>query len=128
MTRPVLSLRPKAEPASAQAANDQAASGSVDAEATISDAIARSRCLQARYNSGEVMLQPCFLYREHEALFLLAVTALRDGKAPREAKLGTFRVSGLANLRSTRETFVRTELHAGWTDKPGRQVIAGLGL
>lgn len=128
MARPVLSLRPKAEPAATQPANDQAASGNVDAEAIISNAIARTRCLRARYNGGEVLLQPCFLYREHDALFLLAVTALRDGKAPREAKLGTFRVSGLVDLQSSPETFVRTELHAGWTDKPGRQVIAGVGL
>jgi hypothetical protein len=126
VTRPVLSLRPKAQPASAQPANDQIANGTGEAHALISGAIARTRCLHARYNGGDVILQPCFLYREHDALFLLAVTALRDGKPPREAKMGTFRVSGLAALRPTDETFVRGDLHKEWADKPGRDLIAGL--
>lgn len=125
VTRPLLSLRPKA---GAQPANDgpPPLGENAGAEPILKHAIVRARCLHATYNSGQVILHPCLLYREHDALFLLAVTVLRDGKAPREAKLGTFRVSGLAELTSSPESFAPSALHKDWTVKPGWSVIAGL--
>jgi len=120
VARPVLSLRLKAD---ASPANDPQWA---DPQAILSSAIARSHCVRGRYNSGEVVLQPCLLYREHDALFLLAVTALRDGKPPREAKLSTFRVSGLTDLRAIHDSFVPGELHRGWFAKPTWDMITGL--
>lgn len=61
-------------------------------------AIAGRSCLIATYNQGQVKLAPCVLYQRDEALFLDAVTLERDGRAPRELKLGAFRLSGLREL------------------------------
>ena len=125
MTRPLLRLRPKTDEL---AANDgQLPAGeNGGAEPILKHAIVRARCVHAIYNSGQVVLHPCLLYREHDALFLLAVTVLRDGKPPREAKLGTFRVSGLGELTSSPESFVPSVLHKDWTAKPGWTLVAGL--
>ena len=125
VTRPLLRLRSKAD---ALPANDgQLPAGeNAGAEPILKHAIVRARCLHATYNSGQVVLHPCLLYREHDALFLLAVTVLRDGKPPREPKLGTFRVSGLAELTSSPESFAPSALYKEWTVKPGWTVIAGL--
>lgn len=125
MTRPLLRLRPKAD---GLPANDGQLSVCENggAEPILRHAIVRARCVHATYNSGQVVLNPCLLYREHDALFLLAVTVLRDGKPPREAKLGTFRVSGLTGLTSSPESFAPGPLHKEWTAKPGWTIIAAL--
>jgi|KBSMisStaDraftv2_1062788.scaffolds.fasta_scaffold213192_2 hypothetical protein len=127
MTRPVLSLRPKAEIAPASAANDpQANAGErLPASEAVTGAIMRRMCLRARYNGGEVVLQPSLLYREHDALFLLAVTVSRDGKPPREPKLGTFRLSGLTDLGIAGMMFEPAELHRSYNSQPGWEVLAG---
>lgn len=125
MTRPVISLRPAAEPAVTAPANDMQAAG-LGLDTLLSVAILQNRCLQATYNNGQIVLQPAVLYREHDALFLLAVTALRDGNPPREPKLGTFRVSGLNGLGLLDETFDPTPLHLSWMEKPSWQMITSL--
>ena len=127
MTRRVLSLRPKPEAAHTPAANDpQAETGAppLPSEA-VASAILRRLCLRAKYNGGDVILQPALLYREHEALFLLAVTVSRDGKPPREPKLGTFRLSGLADLGVTSLVFEPVALHLSSTAQPGWDILAG---
>jgi len=127
MTRRVLSLRPKLEAAPAPAANDpQAEAGEPSSsDQAVVGAIARRLCLRARYNGGEVLLQPALLYQEHDALFLLAVTVSRDGKPPREPKLGTFRLTGLAELSAANMTFEPGALHLSYTAQPGWDVLAG---
>jgi len=127
MSRPVLSLRPK--PDSAQpAANDlqNRADNPLDPMALVSGAIARRLCVRARYNGGEVVLQPALLYREHDAPFLLAVTVSRDGNPPREPKLGTFRLTGLNDLAVTELTFAPGTLHRGYVVQAGWDVVAKL--
>jgi hypothetical protein len=124
VTRSVLSPRSAAAPAAAAPANDQAAGLGLDT--LLSVAILQNRCLGATYNNGEVILQPSLLYREHDALFLLAVAALRDGKPPREPKLGTFRVSGLNKLDLLEDMFEPAPLHQSWVAKPSWQVITAL--
>jgi hypothetical protein len=42
-----------------------------------------------------VQLAPHILYTRHGDLFLDAVTVEREGKAPREIKIGTFKLAGL---------------------------------
>ena len=127
MTRRVLSLRPKLEAAPAPAANDpQAEAGEPSSsDQAVVGAIARRLCLRARYNGGEVLLQPALLYQEHDALFLLAVTVSRDSKPPREPKLGTFRLTGLADLEVTGLAFEPGALHLSSSIQPGWDVLAG---
>ena len=124
VTRSVLSPRSAAEPAAAAPANDQAAGLGLDT--LLSVAILQNRCLKATYNNGEVVLQPGLLYREHDALFLLAVAVLRDGKPPREPKLGTFRVSGLTGLCLLEDMFEPAPLHQSWAAKPSWQIVTAL--
>ncbi len=69
------------------------------------DAILTRTCIIANYNRGSVKLAPHVLYRRDDTLFLDAVTLERDGRTPLEPKLGAFRLSGLTDLRSTREQF-----------------------
>ena len=59
------------------------------------EAIARRRCLHAVYNRAPVRLAPHILYTRHDELYVDAVTVERDGRKPREIKLGTFKLSGL---------------------------------
>lgn len=126
MTRPVLSLSRAAEPAAIAPANDLREVADMDPVVFLSAAILQKRCLAATYNNGQVVLQPAALYREHDALFLLAVTALRDGNPPREPKLGTFRLSGLNGLAVLEEGFEPTMLHLSWAEKPSWQMITSL--
>lgn len=72
------------------------------------EAIGARVCIAASYNGGAVVLQPLLLYREHEAVFLLAHTVTRDGKPPREVKVGNFRLSGLTNVVRTATPMDRT--------------------
>ena len=127
MTRPVLSLRPKAEIAPTPAANDPQTEGGepLPAREAVAAAIMRRVCLRAKYNGGEVLLQPSLLYQEHDAQFLLAVTVSRDGKPPREPKLGTFRLSGLTSLGIEGVMFEPAELHRSYTAQQGWEVLAG---
>src|SRR6201996_6162860 len=63
------------------------------------EAIALRKCIRATYNRMVVTLAPHILYKRHDELYIDAVTIERDGAAPREAKLGTFKVDGLNDPR-----------------------------
>jgi hypothetical protein len=75
------------------------------AVALVRRAIATRTCILTIYNKGRVKLAPYVLYERDGAAFVDAVTIERDGRPPREPKLGAFRVSGLSELRPTVETF-----------------------
>lgn len=62
------------------------------------EAIALRKCLDATYNRSAVKLAPHILYTRHGELFVDAVTVERDGKPPREVKLGTFKIAGLKEI------------------------------
>ena len=68
-------------------------------------AIATRTCVVAVYNRGRVKLAPYILYNRDDTIFLDALTVERDGRPPREPKLGTFRLSGLGELCQTIELF-----------------------
>lgn len=123
MARLTLSLRPKSD---AAAGDNRGAADGQDREPMVTHAISRKWCLRGQYNGGEVILQPAALYREHDALFLLAVTARRDGRPPREPKLGTFRLVGLSGLGLTDETFEPGDLHRSYSVQPGWELLAGV--
>ena len=83
-TRLVLTLRSPAEPPVPP-----------DGDAGLSllrRAIATRTYILATYNTGRVKLAPYGLYERDEAHFLAAVTVERDGRVPRELRLGAFRL------------------------------------
>jgi hypothetical protein len=69
------------------------------------EAIARKRCVQAIYNKRAMILAPHQLFERHGDLFVRAITVEIDGQKPREAKLGTFKLSGLKEVAITRKLF-----------------------
>jgi hypothetical protein len=68
-------------------------------------AIALRKCLDAVYNGGDVRLAPHVLFSRHSELYLAAVTISRDGRPPREAKMGLFKLAGLKSLAVTDDDF-----------------------
>lgn len=92
---------------SASAVEDATPTGPVP---TILEGIVRRLCLGASYNRGKVVLAPHILYTKHDELHLDAVAVERDGKPPREMKLGTYRLSGLGDLRLDDRPFVPVDL------------------
>jgi hypothetical protein len=82
------------------------------AEALVHEAMAKRVLLTATYNKGRSTLAPHSLFERHGELYLRAVTVERDGRPPREAKLGTFKLSGLYEVERTRRLFSRAALFA----------------
>ena len=52
-----------------------------------------------------VTLAPHILYTRHDEMYIDAVTTDRDGRPPRELKLGTFKLAGLSDIQVLDETF-----------------------
>ena len=77
----------------------------IQPEEIISLAIRKKVCVTAHYNRVAVTLAPHSLFTRHDDLFLRAVTLDHDGRKPREAKLGTFKVKGLSEVAMTRKLF-----------------------
>jgi hypothetical protein len=69
------------------------------------EAIALRKCLAATYNRSAIKLAPHILYTRHGELYLDAVTVERDGKPPREIKIGTFKLTGLTDINVDEKTF-----------------------
>lgn len=74
------------------------------------EAIVKKLALAATYNRGEVVLAPHILYTKHGEIYVDAVTIERDGKPPKELKMGAFKLAGLAPLRLTARRFTRSDL------------------
>ncbi len=62
------------------------------------EAIVARKCVEAVYNSVAVKLAPHILYTRHDDIFVDAFTLERDGKPPKEKKLGTFKLAGLKDV------------------------------
>jgi hypothetical protein len=71
------------------------------------EAIARRLCVSCVYNKTNVTLAPHIVYTKHDELFVDAVPLERDGKPPRELKLGTFKLAGLNDTAITSRIFDR---------------------
>jgi len=80
------------------------------APALVFEAIVKQLCLSATYNRGEVLLAPHVVFTKHDELYVDAVTLERDGKPPKEEKLGTFKLAGLVTPRVTPRRFTASEL------------------
>jgi hypothetical protein len=75
------------------------------------EAIARRLCVAATYNKSAVTLAPHIVYTRHGELYVDAVAVERDGKPPRELKLGTFKLAGLVDAAITSRSFDRFKLY-----------------
>jgi hypothetical protein len=73
----------------------------------ILEAIATKRCIDVTYNRTSMKLAPHVLYTRHGDLFIDAVAVEREGVAPREQKLGTFKLIGLQIAGITDKVFDR---------------------
>ena len=69
-------------------------------------AITRRLCATATYNKTKVKFAPHILYTRHEDPFVDAQVIDRDGKPPREVKLGVFKVAGLKDVQLTDTPFL----------------------
>lgn len=76
---------------------------------TILEAIVRRLCLTVVYNRQSAIIAPHILYTRHGELHVDAVVVERDGKPPREVKLGTYRVSGLNDITISDRPFFAIE-------------------
>ena len=79
----------------------------------LSLAIRKKVCVTAHYNRVNVTLAPHSIFTRHDDLFLRAVTVDHDGRKPREAKLGTFKVKGLSDIALTRKLFSAATMFKG---------------
>ena len=71
----------------------------------ILEAIALQKCIKANYNRTTIKIAPHIMYKRHDALFVDAVTLEREGQAPREIKLGSFKLDGLKDLELIENAF-----------------------
>ena len=97
----------------------QAASAPSGPVPTVFEAIVRKRCLRATYNRTDIMLAPHIIYTRHDDLFVDGVVVERDGKPPKELKLGTFKLIGLAGIGLTERNFAANALFAANDPKYG---------
>ncbi|KQS05317.1 hypothetical protein ASG11_10725 [Sphingomonas sp. Leaf357] len=74
------------------------------------EAIVRKMCIAATYNKVEMTLAPHVIYTKHDELFIDAEVLARDGKPPKEPKIGTFKLVGLTGVRITPRAFTVSAL------------------
>src|SRR5690606_38044602 len=73
-------------------------------------AIAQKSCVTATYNKTQVVLAPHIVFTRHDEPFMRGITIERDGKRPAQLKLGTFRLTGLVDLKASPRRFVPSPL------------------
>ena len=98
-------------------------SDGMESSKTLLEAIALKKCVEATYNRMVVKLAPHILYTRHGELYVDAVTVERDGKPPKETKLGTFKLAGLKIAGIVSRTFSAEPLF-----NPADQKYAGVTL
>lgn len=81
------------------------------------EAIVKQQAVAATYNRVEVTLAPHILYTRHGDLHVDAVTVERDGRPPKEEKLGTFKLAGLSSVRLTPRRFAPSTLFDGSAER-----------
>lgn len=72
---------------------------------TLFEAIVRTRCVEATYNGGRVLLAPHVAFTRHGEVYVGATTIERDGQPPREEKVGLFKFVGLGGFALTEREF-----------------------
>ncbi len=96
-TRKTLSLRS----AAAEPSRPDAAPG----EDIVRLAIDRRMCVMMTYNKTLMQMAPHILFTKHGDPFVDGVVMERNGRAPRELKMGTFKLAGLTDLVLTANRF-----------------------
>jgi len=76
----------------------------------IVEAVLLKTCVAAMYNKTAIKMAPQIVYTKHDELFIDGVVVERDGKPPKELKLGTFKLVGLTELAPTIREFIPTSL------------------
>jgi len=78
--------------------------------AAILEAIALRKCLNARYNRALIQLAPHVLYKRNDSFFIDAITIAREGQPPKEEKVGSFNLAGLADVAVCDQPFTISPL------------------
>lgn len=73
--------------------------------------IARKTHVTVTYNRVAMLMAPYILYTRHGDLFIDAVVHEKDGKVPKELKLGTFKLAGLSDVTATFQPFEPLSLY-----------------
>lgn len=89
----------------------------------ILEAVVRQLCVNATYNRDKIVLAPHVVYTRHGELYVDAITVARNGMLPREPKLGSFKVTGLGDVRLTGRDFAISDLY-----EPEAERYAGCAL
>ena len=84
---------------------------------TILEAIVKKLAVAATYNGTEIILAPHVLYTKHAQLYVDGVVIERDGKPPKEAKVGAYKLAGLSPLRITARRFTPSPLFDATAEK-----------
>jgi hypothetical protein len=92
------------------------------------DAIRRKNCVSAVYNRAAVEVAPHVVYSKHGDLFVDGVVLLRDGKPPKEVKLGTFKLAGLSEVKPTSRKFAPHAIFNGGDPKYADAAISVVSL
>src|SRR3546814_15195773 len=79
--------------------------GRMDTTNLLLESIATRKCVETVYNRMAVKMAPHILYTRYDELFIDDVTIQREGKTPRETKIGTFKLAGLLTLALTNKKF-----------------------
>lgn len=80
-----------------------------DIATVLSQGIQVKVCVSAVYNKVSFILAPHILYTRHDELHVDALVMERDGKPPKEPKLGTFKLAGLSGVGLTGTRFTPFE-------------------
>lgn len=89
------------------------------------EAIVRKQAVAITYNRTSITLAPHVLYTRHGDLHVDGVTLEREGRAPKEQKLGTFKLAGLSGVRITPRRFTASALFDPAADRyMGETVMA----
>ena len=87
------------------------------------EAIVKRQAIAATYNRTEVILAPHILYTRHGDLHIDAVTIEREGKPPKEEKLGVYKLAGLSAVRITPRRFVASKLFDPAAERYGGETV-----
>ena len=83
----------------------------------ILEAIATKRVLSSTYNGTAFILAPHILYTRRDLVYLDAVPIAKNGAPPREEKIATFKVDGMADLSMADGTFSICPLFEPYLEK-----------
>lgn len=87
------------------------------ANRAIFEAIATRRPLSSTYNGTAFILAPHILYTRRDLVYLDAVPLSKNGAPPREEKVATFKVDGMADIAIAEGDFAISDLFEPYLEK-----------